>query len=191
MINYITFVGIDISKEHLDVYILQSNKHFRLENSKSGCAKLCRQLAKLPDPAAGVEASGGYERKDEILRSMPGVGPVLGFTLLARLPELGQLEGRKISALVGLAPFARESGKSKKHGRCQAGRSDVRSVLYMAALSAMRMNEHPLRLFAERLQKAGKLFKVVIVAVMRKMITILNAMLRDMKNWQQNEPKYA
>ena len=87
----------------------------------------------------------------------------------------------------------------RKGGRCQAGRSDVRSVLYMAALSAMRMNEHPLRLFAERLQKAGKPFKVVIVAVMRKMITILNAilnamlnaMLRDMKNWQQNEPKYA
>jgi len=111
------------------------------------------------------------------------------------MPELGQLEGRKISALAGLAPFARESGKSKKNGRCQAGRSDVRSVLYMAALSAMRMNEHPLRLFAERLQKAGKPFKVVIVAVMRKMITILNAilnaMLRDMKNWQQNEPEYA
>jgi len=72
MINYITFVGIDISKQHLDVHILQSNKHFRLENSKSGCAKLCRQLAKLPDPAAGVEASGGYERL--VLRCLSAAG---------------------------------------------------------------------------------------------------------------------
>jgi len=319
MISYTTFIGIDVSKEHLDVHILPSNKRFRLENSKSGCAKLCRQLAKLQEPAAGVEASGGYERlalrtltaagidsfcfdpvqvraysrsrgqraktdaidaemiarcltqnhetvrpyihdpvtgelaelvafrtrlvkeatklkcqieqaetalvirilkaqkrqvkariallskaiadtiksspelshKVEIMRSMPGVGPVLSSTLLARLPELGRLEGREISALAGLAPFACESGKSKRPGRCQAGRGDIRSVLYMAALSAIRMKAHPLTSFAERLQKSGKPFKVVIVAVMRKMITILNAMVRDAKNWQQNAPQKA
>ena len=147
----------------------------------------------LLDKAIGeiVKNTEEFAQKAEILRSMPGVGPVLSFTLLARLPELGKLEGRKISALTGLAPFARESGKSKKPGRCQAGRRDIRSVLYMASLSAMRMKKHPLRVFAERLQKAGKPFKLVIVAVMRKMITMLNAMLRDMKNWQENSPQNA
>ena len=317
MTNHTTFIGIDISKNYLDVHFLQSNKRLRLENSKAGCGQLRKYLAKLPCPVVGLEASGGYERqvlrrltaagfdtycldpaqvhaysrsrgqraktdaidaemiarclrqnhetlrpyahdpateelaelvafratlvkhaaklacrieqarlamivrmlkaqrrqikarivlinktiadiiassatltqKVKILRSMPGVGPVLGFTLLARLPELGILDGRKIAALCGLAPFARQSGKSKRPGRCQAGRRDIRSVLYMAALSAMRMKSHPLTKFAERLKADSKPFKVVITAVMHKMIIMLNAMLRNNKNWKADMSK--
>lgn len=118
------------------------------------------------------------------LESVPGVGPVTSFTLIAELPELGFLSRQKIAALVGLAPFNRDSGRKRGRRHIFGGRADVRSVLYMAALSGIRYN--PLiRTFYNRLIAKGKLFKVAITACMRKLLTILNAMVRDGSSWQK------
>jgi len=117
------------------------------------------------------------------LESVPGVGPVTSFTLIAELPELGTLSRQKIAALVGLAPFNRDSGRKRGRRHIFGGRADVRSVLYMAALSGIRFNP-VIRTFYDRLMAKGKLFKVAITACMRKLLTILNAMIRDGSNWQ-------
>jgi len=117
------------------------------------------------------------------MESVPGVGTVTSFTLLAELPELGTLSRQKIAALVGLAPFNRDSGRFRGRRHIFGGRSDVRSVLYMAALSGIRHNP-VLKAFYERLMAKGKLFKVAITACMRKLLTILNAIVRDGSTWQ-------
>ena len=117
-----------------------------------------------------------------LLTSMPGVGPVLACTLIALLPELGSLSRKQIAALVGVAPYTFESGKLKGKRCIWGGRAPVRTVLYMAAMSACNYNPI-LKAFHNRLAAAGKLPKVVIVAVMRKMITMLNAMVRDDVVW--------
>ena len=117
------------------------------------------------------------------LESVPGVGPVTSFTLIAGLPELGALSRQKIAALVGLAPFNRDSGRVRGRRHIHGGRADVRSVLYMAALSGIRYNPI-IRSFYERLISRGKLAKVAITACMRKLLVILNAMVRDGTNWQ-------
>jgi len=114
---------------------------------------------------------------------MPGVGTVLAFTLIALLPELGKMSRKQIAALVGLAPYDFDSGKLRGHRSIYGGRMPIRNVLYMAALSASRYNP-ALRAFSNRLADANKKSKVIIVAVMRKMITTLNAMLRDNAAWQ-------
>src|SRR3954463_3567964 len=117
-----------------------------------------------------------------LLTSMPGVGPVLAFTLLALLPELGQMSRRQVAAIVGVAPYDFDSGKLKGMRCIWGGRAPVRRVLYMAALTACRYNP-ALKTFHERLAGAGKKSKVAIVAVMRKIITTLNAMIRDSAAW--------
>ena len=117
-----------------------------------------------------------------LLTSMPGVGPVLACTLIALLPELGSLSRKQIAALVGVAPYTFESGKLKGKRCIWGGRAPVRTVLYMAAMSACNYNPI-LKAFHHRLAATGKLPKVVIVAVMRKMITMLNAMVRDDVVW--------
>jgi transposase len=116
------------------------------------------------------------------LDTVKGVGPVLKSTLLALLPELGHLSGRAISALVGVAPMARESGKWRGKRQTCGGRSEVRTVIYMATLSAVQHNP-VLKQFHQRLIAAGKLPKVALVACMRKLIIILNAMVRDKACW--------
>lgn len=123
-----------------------------------------------------------WKRRDEILQSVPGVGPVLSITLMGLLPELGTVSRKQIAALVGVAPMTQESGKWKGKAKIQGGRSDVRSVLYMAAMTATRCN--PLISdFYHRLLEQGKLPKVAIIACARKLLTILNAMIRDNKIW--------
>jgi len=117
-----------------------------------------------------------------LLTSMPGVGPVLACTLIALLPELGGMSRKQVAALVGVAPYAFESGTLKGRRCIWGGRANVRQVLYMAAMSASNWNP-ALKLFHDRLKGAGKLPKVVIVAVLRKMITTLNAMVRDDIAW--------
>jgi len=117
-----------------------------------------------------------------LLTSMPGVGPVLACTLIALLPELGGMSRKQVAALVGVAPYAFESGTLKGRRCIWGGRANVRQVLYMAAMSASNWNP-ALKLFHDRLKGAGKLPKVVIVAVTRKMITTLNAMVRDDIAW--------
>jgi transposase len=129
-----------------------------------------------------VAAEPALARRFQLLTSMPGVGPVLACTLIALLPELGGMSRKQVAALVGVAPYAFESGTLRGRRCIWGGRAHVRQVLYMAAMSASNWNP-TLKPFHDRLAAAGKLPKVVIVAVMRKMITTLNAMVRDHVAW--------
>jgi transposase len=129
-----------------------------------------------------VQTDAGLAHRYRLLTSMPGVGPVLACTLIALLPELGRMSRKQVAALVGVAPYAFDSGKFKGRRCIWGGRAPVRQVLYMAAMSASNWNP-VLKTFHDRLKAAGKLPKVAIVAVMRKMITLLNAMLRDDVVW--------
>ena len=113
---------------------------------------------------------------------MPGVGPAATFTLLAELPELGQLGRKQIAALVGVAPLSRDSGTRRGQRTCWGGRATVRTALYMPTLVAVRHNP-TLRLFYARLLAAGKAKKVALTACMRKLLTILNAMLKHHQPW--------
>jgi transposase len=124
-----------------------------------------------------------WREKEDLLRSVKGIGPVTATTLLAELPELGQLNRKQIAALVGVAPFNCDSGNMHGRRAIWGGRACVRNVLYMAALSACRFNP-VIRTFYDHLIQAGKLKKVALVACMRKLLTILNAMLRSGKPWQ-------
>ena len=123
-----------------------------------------------------------WREKDDLLRSVPGVGPVLSRTLLAELPELGTIDRGKIAALVGVAPLNRDSGAQRGKRRIWGGRASTRAVLYMAALVATRRNP-VIRAMYERLLAAGKAKKVALVACMRKLLLILNAIVRDRKPW--------
>lgn len=130
-----------------------------------------------------VKESPIWRAKDEILQSVKGVGPVLSVTLISQLPELGTLKGKKIAALVGVAPLNRDSGKYRGRRAIWGGRAEVRSVLLMATRIAIRFNP-VIRAFFERLKKAGKIRKVAETACMRKLLTILNAMMKNNTRWQ-------
>jgi len=129
-----------------------------------------------------LRSSPVWKDKDELLRSTPGVGPVLSMTLLSDLPELGTLNRGEIAALVGVAPFNRDSGTLRGKRKVWGGRGQVRAALYMAALVATRYNP-VLRVFYQRLCAAGKPKKVALTACMRKLLTILNAMLKHHHPW--------
>lgn len=131
----------------------------------------------------GVKKSPLWKAKDNLLRSVPGVGGVMSFTALARIPELGRLTRKQIAALIGVAPLAADSGTIRGKRLVWGGRADVRQPLYMATLAACRSNP-VIRAFYHRLITRGKPPKVAIVACMRKLLTILNAMLRDNAPWQ-------
>ena len=128
-----------------------------------------------------------WREREELLRSVPGVGPTLTFTLVAEMPEMGTLTRRQIAALVGVAPLARDSGKQRGARTCWGGRANVRAALYMPTLAAVRCNP-VLRAFHDRLVEAGKPKKVVLTACMRKLLTILNAMVKNNTRWN---PQYA
>ena len=128
-----------------------------------------------------------WRKQAERLDSIPGVGKITAVTVLAEMPELGQLNRQKIAALAGLAPFNRDSGQKRGKRRIFGGRKGIRRVLYMACLSATKYNP-VIRSLYLRLMKKGKLFKVAITACMRKMLTIMNAMTRDQVNWRPPEP---
>lgn len=147
-------------------------------------AKALQIDIKLLDRYIGdvVDANAELKAKNTMLCSMKGVGPVLAHTLLALLPELGQLTRKQVAALVGVAPFEDQSGKRQGVRFIQRGRPTIRAALYMAALSA-GIHNPVLKPFRDRLRNAGKKPKVAIVAVMRKMITTLNAMIRDGREW--------
>lgn len=150
-----------------------------------------KHLAWLAEAIAGLDTELGefmrqtpvWHSKDEILRSVPGVGRITAYTLLADLPELGSLNRKQIAALVGVAPVNHDSGRRRGKRRTKGGRTTVRNVLYMATLTATRMNP-VIKTFYARLLKAGKEKKVALTACMRKLITILNAMIKHSKAWQ-------
>jgi transposase len=131
---------------------------------------------------AVIRASPLWRAQDDLLQSTPGVGDVLTTTLLGGLPELGTLSRRAIGALVGVVPWACESGRGGRPRRCWGGRAEIRPVLYMATLAAIRCNP-VIRAFYQRLLAKGKLKKVALVACMRKLLTILNAMVKHQTPW--------
>jgi len=132
-----------------------------------------------------IQSSPIWRCKDDILRSVPGIGPVTSATLICDLPELGVLSPKKIAMLAGLAPLNCDSGKFKGRRRIWGGRGSVRSILYMATLAAIRCNP-AIKGFYQRLLAAGKCHKVAATACMRKLLIITNAMLRDQTLWHQN-----
>lgn len=129
-----------------------------------------------------LRQSDVWRTKDDLLQSIAGVGPVLSRTMLGMCPELGTLNRRQISKLIGVAPLANDSGKHRGRRRIWGGRADVRRVLYMATQAAIRHNPD-IATFAQRLQAAGKLPKVVIVACMRKLLTVMNIIIKTGQPW--------
>ena len=142
------------------------------------------------DLAEAIRESSVWREKEELLRSVPGVGPVLTTTLLANLPELGTLTDKQIAALVGVAPLNRDSGTLRGTRTVWGGRAQGRMALYMGAIVAARFNP-VLRSFYQRLCAAGKAKKVALVACMRKLLVILNAMLKHRAPWQPHETQHA
>jgi transposase len=130
-----------------------------------------------------VKSNHLWKKKDELFQSVPGIGSVVSTTLIACLPELGTLTNKQISALVGVAPFNCDSGKMRGKRRIWGGRADVRSVLYMAVISAVRWNS-VIKAFYNRLIEMGKAVKVALTACMHKLIVILNAMAKSGTFWQ-------
>ena len=130
-----------------------------------------------------IRKSPLWREKDSLLQSVPGVGPVLSTTLLAHLPELGTLNRKQVAALVGVAPLNRDSGRFRGKRTIWGGRAAVRSILFMATLSATRYNP-VIKAFYKRLCAAGKAKKVALTACMRKLLTILNSILRHHTPWR-------
>lgn len=153
------------------------------QDLKHHIAWLDRRIGQIDsDLTAQLHKSDAWRVKDDLLRSIPGVGPTLCVTVLAKLPEIGTLDRKAIAKLVGVAPLADDSGKHHGARRTWGGRADVRAVLYMATVSALRCNP-VIRDFAQRLKQAGKTPKVVIVACMHKLLTIMNAIVRNNTSW--------
>ncbi|MGE5291033.1 MAG: IS110 family transposase [Micromonosporaceae bacterium] len=132
--------------------------------------------------AAQIEASPVWRAQDDLLRSVPGIGPIVSAVLLGELPELGTLSHKQIATLVGVAPLARDSGQWRGKRMVYGGRAPVRTALFLAALCGRRWNPQ-LKVFYDRLVAAGKPKKVALIACARKLLTILNAMVRDNKRW--------
>jgi transposase len=145
---------------------------------------LRKELKKLDAEIAGlIQADDDWRNKAELLQSVPGVGPGTSAALVAELPELGKLNRQQIASLAGLAPFSRDSGQFHGQRSIWGGRKAVRTALYMAAFNAKRCNPI-IRAFANRLQQAGKRSKVILTACMRKLLVILNTMLRNQTTWK-------
>ncbi len=173
LLDWIT--GCANQLEHLKDAKLRRTVEVQKANFERTVATLDAKLAKL------VAEHDDWSALRRRLRTVPGVGPVLAQTLIALLPELGMLSGRAIASLVGLAPFDHDSGKYAGERHIKGGRAAVRNVLYMATLSAKGCNP-VIAAFAQRL--AGKKFKVIMVACMRKLPVVLNAMVRDAIDWR-------
>jgi transposase len=147
-------------------------------------AALEKELAEIDaEIDAGVRGSPAWREKEDLLASVPGVGPITARTLIAELPELGTLDGKRIASLAGLAPFTRQSGQWKGKAMIGGGRATVRSALFLAALTAARHNP-ALKAFRERKAAQGKPKMVALIAVARKLLTILNAILRYKRPWR-------
>jgi transposase len=158
--------------------VMRTNIQQHIEWLQQHLAQLDQEL-----PTA-VQASPIWREHDELLQSVPGIGPVVTRTLLAELPELGTLTHKQIAALVGVAPLNRDSGAFRGKRRVWGGRATVRAVLSMGALVAARHNR-VLKAFYQRLRQAGKAPKVALTACMRKLLTMLNAMLKHRTSWRE------
>jgi transposase len=180
-----------------DIMTQEANRlpHARHPHVLRSLKKSLRMLEKQIDDLdklirQNIDSDDGLRRKDEIVQSFKGVGPGTSAMLLAQLPELGRINRQQIAALVGLAPWDFQSGQWAGQSRIWGGRMPVRNMLYMAALSAIRFNPI-IRKFYQRLESQGKLFKVCITACMRKILVILNTLVRNDCLWSPPLPKNA
>jgi transposase len=166
--------------------VFGKGKRLVKKSLKAPIAFLEREL-RMTDTDLGdmVTASPAWRERDDLQQSVPGVGPVMSRTLLAALPELGRLSRREIAKLVGVAPLSRDSGTMRGRRFIQGGRSSVRAVLYMAALVATKRNA-AIRVFYLRLVTAGKPKKLALVACMRKLLTMLNTIVRTKTPWRDD-----
>ena len=164
---------------------LRQARHHRVQKRLAAhVAWLQAELAEVDkDLDEAIRASDLWREQEELLTSVPGVGPTVARTLLADLPELGQLDRRTLAALVGIAPINRDSGQHRGSRSIRGGRAVVRAKLFMAAWVGCRCNP-VIKAFYDRLIKAGKARKAAIVACMHKLLTILNAILRTKTPWQ-------
>jgi len=166
----------------------QREKRVTVPHLRKSIARLLKALEKElttvnTDIDDAVRGSPAWREKEDLLASVPGVGPTIARTLVAELPELGQLTRKQIAALAGLAPFTRQSGQWRGRSFIGGGREAVRTVLFMGAMVAKRHNP-VLKAFFDRLVAAGKPKMVALIAVARKLLTVLNAILRDSRPWQ-------
>lgn len=176
-------------RQLVEMLVMERNR--RLTAAKKLKPGLDEVIALLEKHLASIDKDLGHtlrktsvwRERDNLLRSVPGIGPVLSVTLLAEVPELGRLNRREIAALIGVAPLNRDSGKHKGKRSIWGGRASVRATLYMATLSAVRYNS-VLKTHYLHLLKLGKAKKVALVACMRKLLVIANAMLRDGQRWK-------
>lgn len=152
--------------------LVQEMLQARLQTIAKDIVTLDRAMAEL------LKSTPALHTRFERMRAVTGVGSVLATALLADLPELGAVSSKVIAALVGVAPHARQSGASNRQGRCSGGRKHLRDIAYMAALSAIKIKDPVLGAFYQRLRSKGKPFKLAIVATIRKLMTILNAIAR-------------
>lgn len=176
-------------RQLVEMLVAERNRHgIALPTAQPSLARHITWLeAELTDLEGDLQTlireTPAWRERDDLLQGVPGVGMVTSTSLLALLPELGQLSHKQIAALVGVAPFSADSGQHKGKRMIWGGRAEVRSVLYMATLSATRFNP-TIRTFYQRLVAAGKPKKVALTAAMRKLLTILNAILRNKQPWQ-------
>jgi transposase len=173
----IDMLTVERNRLHTCAPCLHSSIQEHIEWLKAEVKELDQEIDRL------IQSAKSWSRKAVILDSVPGVGPVSIATLLADLPELGTLNRQQIAALVGLAPFNRDSGPKRGKRRIFGGRASVRRTLYMAALVATRYNP-VIRSFYERLRSRGKEAKVALTACMRKLLVILNAMVARDETWR-------
>jgi transposase len=165
-----------------------ATSRFVRKNVQQNVDRLLKDIRRIDSEIAKlVKSDDQWKGKYELLQSTPGVGAVTATTLIAEVPELGQLNRQKIAALVGVAPYNRDSGQFRGRRTIYGGRRSVRSALYMAAMTARRHNP-VIRAFADRLAVQGKLPKVILVACMRKLLVILNTMVKTNTHWN---PKLA
>lgn len=185
---------IDLVDRRRQLVVMRAQEQTRLAQAKGQPRESIKAHIEWLNAAIGdldreltitLRSSEAWLVKSKVLASVPGVGKVTLQTLLARLPELGQLDRRAIAALVGVAPFACESGQWRGRRFIWGGRADVRSVIYMAAVSAIRCNP-VIKAFYQKLIAAGKAPKLALTACMRKLLTILNCMMRTQTPWNPN-----
>ncbi len=181
-------------RQLLDIRVIESQRAKRMTSTKGRksidtvleCLK--KEIEDIEAAIAElIESDDTYRHKNELVQSAPGIGPVVSATLIAELPELGVLNRQEIAALVGLAPYDDDSGTHKGHRSIRGGRGSVRTAMFMAAMTARRFNP-TIKRFADRLEKAGKAFGVVITACMRKLLSILNTMVKRNTQW---DPRIA
>lgn len=178
-------------RQIVQMIVAEKNRAMRQASNKTMQKSIVRMLAALEAELARLDDdidkmirnSPLWREQEQLLSSVPGIGKVIARTLLAELPELGKLTGKQIAALAGLAPWTRQSGQWRGKSMIGGGRAVPRTMLYMAALIAGRHNPQ-LKSFSLRLLQAGKPKKLIIIAVARKLLTILNAIIRDQKPWQ-------